>query len=64
MTKEEIIKAVDEGKTVCWVNDGYRVIKDKAGYLVTFIPNGSSIGLIRSNGTLNGEEDEFYIKEI
>ena len=35
MTVQEIKKAVDEGKTVCWATPAYRVIKDSIGqYLI------------------------------
>ena len=63
MTLEEIKAAIDAGQTVHWANTGYRVHKDSLGqYLITFEPNGSTIGLTdRSGQRLNGEEAEFFI---
>jgi len=63
MTLPEIKAAVDAGKTVHWANRGYLVHKDALGqYLITFVPNGSTIGLTnRSGKKLNGDEVEFYI---
>jgi hypothetical protein len=59
MTLEEIKAAIDAGQTVLWANTGYRVHKDRFGqYLITFEPNGSSIGLTdRSGQRLNGDEE-------
>ena len=63
MTLEEIKAAVDAGLIVHWANTGYRVHMDDLGqYLITFLPNGSTIGLTdRSGQRLNGDEAEFFI---
>ena len=63
MTLEEIKAAVDAGQSVHWANTGYRVHRDDLGqYLITFLPNSSSIGLTdRSGQRLNGDEAEFFI---
>ena len=63
MTLEEIKAAIDAGQSVHWANTGYRVHKDSFGqYLITFEPNGSTIGLTdRSGQRLNGEDAEFFI---
>ncbi len=63
MTLEEIKAAIDAGQTLHWANTGYRVHKDSLGqYLITFEPNGSTIGLTdRSGLRLNGDEAEFFI---
>ena len=63
MTLEEIKAAIDAGRTVHWANTGYRVHKDSLGqYLITFEPNGSTIGLTDREGKrLNGKEVEFFI---
>ena len=65
MTLEEIKAAVDANLTVHWANTGYRVHRDGLGqYLITFLLNGSSIGLTdRSGQRLNGDEAEFFIAE-
>ena len=65
MTLEEIRAAIDAGQTVHWANTGYRVHKDSLGqYLITFEPNGSTIGLTdRSGQRLNGDEADFFIAE-
>ncbi len=63
MDLQEIKAAVDAGLEVHWMNDGYRVIKDRIGqYLIEFTPNGSIIGLTWTDGvTMNGKPSEFYI---
>ncbi|SUZ32619.1 hypothetical protein ROE7235_02380 [Roseibaca ekhonensis] len=63
MTIDEIKAAVDAGQTVHWANTGYRVHKDRLGqYLITYVPNGSCIGLTDRGGQrLNGDEVEFFI---
>ena len=63
MTLEEIKAAVDAGQTVHWANTGYVVHKDRLGqYLITYVPNGSCIGLTDRGGhRLNGKEAEFFI---
>ena len=63
MTIAEIKSAVDAGLRVHWANEGYVVHKDRLGqYLISFLPNGSSIGLTdRSGERLNGAEAEFFI---
>ena len=65
MDLQEIKDALAQGKTVCWGNEGYVVYKDRLGnYLITFTPNGHTIGLTWSDGvTMNGKEDEFFIKD-
>ncbi|MEQ9040259.1 MAG: hypothetical protein RIE24_18075 [Silicimonas sp.] len=63
MNIAEIKAAVDAGKSVHWANEGYRVHRDGLGqYLITFVPNGSTIGLTdRSGQQLNGAEADFFI---
>ena len=63
MTLEEIKAAVDADQTVHWANTGYVVHKDRLGqYLITYVPNGSCIGLTDQGGQrLNGEQAEFFI---
>lgn len=65
MNIAEIKAAVDAGKSVRWANEGYRVHRDGLGqYLITFVPNGSTIGLTdRSGRRLNGAEADFFISE-
>nr|WP_306155584.1 hypothetical protein [Roseovarius sp. MMSF_3281] len=65
MTHEDIKAAVDAGETVHWANTGYVVHKDRLGqYLITYVPNGSCIGLTDRGGQrLNGEEAEFFIAQ-
>lgn len=66
MTLSEIKEAVDSGKTVCWSNDRYQVVADQFGYLIGWDIGGigeNYIGLTSLDGvTLNGKEEEFYIK--
>ncbi|AUJ65645.1 hypothetical protein PXK00_17780 [Phaeobacter sp. QD34_3] len=63
MTLEDIKAAVDAGQTVHWANTGYVVHKDRLGqYLITYVLNGSCIGLTDRGGQrLNGEEAEFFL---
>ena len=63
MTRDEIKAAVDAGQTVHWANTGYVVDKDRLGqYLITYVPNGSCIGLTDRGGhRLNGKEAEFFV---
>ena len=63
MTLEDIKAAVDAGQTVHWANTGYVVHKDRLGqYLITYVPNGSCIGLTDRGGhRLNGKEAELFI---
>lgn len=65
MTLDEIKAAVDAGQTVHWANTGYFVQKDRLGqYLITYVPNGSCIGLTDRGGhRLNGKEAEFFIAQ-
>ena len=65
MNIAEIKAAVDAGKPVHWANEGYRVYRDSLGqYLITFMRNGSSIGLTdRCGQRLNGAEADFFISE-
>ncbi|MDE4142172.1 hypothetical protein [Phaeobacter gallaeciensis] len=65
MNVAEIKAAVDAGKSVHWANEGYRVHRDGLGqYLITFVRNGSTIGLTdRSGRRLNGAEADFFISE-
>jgi len=63
MKLDEIKNAVNTGKTVCWANDGYRVIKGKYDWLIEWIEDGNCTGLTHQDEkTLNGKEEEFYIK--
>lgn len=65
MTLEEIKSAVDAGKTVHWVNDGYVVVKDCLGrYLITFPANGYCCGLTDQDGKMVDSELEFFIDEL
>ena len=63
MTLDDIKAAVDAGQIVHWANTGYVVHKDRPGqYLITYLPNGSCIGLTDREGhRLNGKEAEFFI---
>ena len=65
MTIAEIKAAVDAGKTVHWANEGYRVHRDALGqYLITFLRNGSTIGLTdRTGRQLNGAEADFFVSK-
>jgi len=61
----EIKTAVDAGQRVHWSNETYLVHRDNLGqYLITYVPNGSTIGLTcRSGHRLNGAEAEFFVSD-
>jgi hypothetical protein len=63
MTIAEIKAAVDNGKTVQWINSAYKVIKDqKRQYLIHYLPKDTYIGLTDIKGKyLNGFETDFTI---
>jgi len=63
MKLDEIKKAVEDGITIHWANDGYKVIKDSIGqFLIVNIWNDSVWGLTWQDGiTMNESEDKFYI---
>jgi len=63
MTAQEIKQAVDNGKTVFWKQENYKVVKDNLGqYLIECDNNGHCIGLTWTDGTtLNGKEEDFFI---
>lgn len=65
MNIADIKAAVDAGRKVHWVNAGYLVHRDVLGqYLITYMPNGSTIGLTdRSGQRLNGDEEDFFISD-
>ena len=64
MTLTEIKEAIAEGKQVFWSSSYYEVIRDSIGqFLIYSRCNNSYIGLTWQDGvTLNGSEDNFYIK--
>lgn len=62
MSIEEISKAVDNGKTVCWSNNNYHVIDSKSGYMIKCIPNGNCQYLTYPNGNLMEDPGEFFIE--
>ena len=68
MTYEEIIEAVEEGKTVNWSNRNYIVIKaDQAswlGHAIRCISNGHMSAFIKRDGTLVDKEEKFFIGEL
>lgn len=77
MNLGEIKEAIENGKTVCWSNDGYEVKKydgkeldedtweyvPVVNYEIVCLSNQHMIGLTWVDGvTLNGKEKDFYIK--
>lgn len=64
MNLQEIKDALAAGKEVRWKNDAYVVHKAGDQYMITFIHNDSTIGLTWRDGvTMNGEPEDFYVKE-
>lgn len=62
MTLEEIKTAVDNGESVYWATENYRIIKDKLNqYLIHSQSNDYYIGLTWQDGvTMNGEPEQFF----
>ena len=62
MTLEEIKTAVDNGESVYWANENYRIIKDKLNqYLIHSQSNDYCIGLTWRDGvTMNGKPGQFF----
>ena len=65
MNLKEIKLAIKFGCDVRWANDLYKVVKGKDNiYYVICSSNGYTTRLTHLDGkTLNGKEEEFYIKE-
>ena len=66
MKLEEIKTAVLAGKTVHWANSLYEVMYSSKidEFQVVCTDNDYTNGLTHRDGvTMNGEEEEFYIKE-
>lgn len=66
MNIADIKKAVDAGNVVHWKNAAYVVHKDCIGqYLITFQPNGDTIGLTNKAGDrLNGQPHDFFVSVL
>lgn len=61
MTLDEIKTALEAGKKVYWVHNGYEVIRDSLGEYLIKHEAGNVIGLTHRDGlTLNGKEKEFF----
>jgi hypothetical protein len=62
MTLEEIKTAVDNGESVYWATENYRIIKDKLNqYLIHSQSNDYYIGLTWRDGvTMNGDPEQFF----
>lgn len=69
MTKQEIINAVNEGKSVFCGSVAYQVVKDSNGqFLISYLNGKHCIGLHGLEGTqyenvLNGSESDFFIQD-
>ena len=65
MTRQELINAMDEGKAVRWMHDGYICYKDKSGqYLKTFEHNNHTIGIFHRDGIgMNINPADCYTKK-
>lgn len=64
MQLEQIMQAVEDGKTVCWKNEGYTVVKDRLNqWLVVYWPNGYTVGLMDRSGRLMGLPEDYFVKE-
>ena len=61
MTLDQIKNAVDNGLTVRWMNEGYKVIRDSIGQYLIWNYGGHCVGLTRRDGTLRESERDFYI---
>lgn len=62
MTKEEIISAIDNGKKVHWLEDFFEVVKENGQYVIKNLNSGHCVSLL-FDGTLYGEENDFYLSQ-
>lgn len=61
MKLHEIKDAIANGQRVCWVHEGYKVIKDKYEQYLIVCDNGYTTGLTWLDGvTMNGKEEDFF----
>ena len=63
MNLTEIKSAVDAGKKVFWMNQGYQVKKRDLGYFIECQFENKTVELHKKEGTLNGKEEEFFLGE-
>jgi hypothetical protein len=67
MTLDEILAALDQGRTVCWGNPGYIVIRDVASHqpYIKCLATGHVTPLFRhtSSPRLAGKEEDFFTLE-
>ena len=63
MTFEEIKKAIKEGLTVHWSNDGYTVSCEEDGRCIVSHKAGDCVGLVTSEYFETARNNQFYIKE-
>lgn len=67
MNLEEIIVAVEEGKTVHWANRNYIVIRSSmyvGGYSIRCLSNQHTSALVKLDGDLTEKEEEFFVSEL
>ncbi len=62
MTVVEIVQALQAGKTVHWVNDGYIVVRESDGSLgILCIQNNNYCGVHSKSGVLLHDPGDFYV---
>ena len=63
MTRQELIDAMDQGKTVHWHNKGYICYRNDGGeYLNTFTPTKNTIGIFHRDGIgMNIKPEDCFI---
>lgn len=67
MTYDEIVEAVEEGKTVHWANRNYIVIQSSqyfGGYAIRCLSNQHMSALVRLDGVMMEDEGQFFIGEL
>ena len=67
MSYDEISAAVDIGKTVHWSNRNYIVVQSSSyfgGYAIRCLSNQHTAALIKLDGTMTEDEEQFFIGEL
>jgi hypothetical protein len=61
MTLEQIIEAVEAGKTVHYKNESYIIVSHTIGYVIKYRPSGHLNSLRYADGTFPYNGNDFFI---
>jgi hypothetical protein len=62
MTHIEIVQTIERGEAVFWLSHNFPVEKQNDRFRIRCKLNNHQIDLADPSGTLNGYEDEFFVK--